>query len=84
MPGEEPRDVTRLLRAGRNTLRLEVSTTLNNAMRAQALLGDANFASYVSRPVQDAGLTGPVRLVPYAEAAVGPAQGTASEAGLAG
>jgi hypothetical protein len=44
---------------GRNALRLEVSTTLNNAMRAHAQLGDPSYASYVSRPVQDAGLSGP-------------------------
>ena len=84
VPGEEPRDVSGLLRAGPNTLRLEVTTTLNNAMRAQAQLGDANFASYTGRPVQDAGLRGPVRLVPYAEAAVGPGQGSAGATGLAG
>ena len=84
VPGEEPRDVTRLLRAGRNTLRLEVSTTLDNAMRAHAQLGDPNYASYVGRPVQDAGLTGPVRLVPYAQAAVVVARGEPSTGRLAG
>ena len=84
VPGEEPRDVTRLLRAGRNTLHLEVSTTLDNAMRAHAQLGDPNYASYAGRPVQDAGLTGPVRLVPYAQAAVGPAVGTPGAGRLAG
>jgi hypothetical protein len=68
--GQEPRDVTRLLRAGANTLRLEVSTTLNNAMRAHAQLGDPNYVSFAGRPLQRAGLSGPVRLVPYAEAAV--------------
>jgi hypothetical protein len=83
VPGEEPRDVTRLLRAGRNTLRLEVSTTLNNAMRAHAQLGDPNYASYAGRPVENAGLAGPVRLVPYAQAAVGPAA-TSNAGALAG
>ena len=74
IPGEAPPDVSRLLRAGRNTLRLEIATTLNNAVRAQGLLGDPDYASYVSRPVQAAGLTGPVRLIPYAEAPVWPPQ----------
>ncbi len=72
VPGEAPRDVTRLLRAGKNTLRLEVSTTLSNAMRAQGLLGDADYKLYATRPIQPAGLTGPVRLIPYAEGQVQP------------
>ncbi len=70
VPGEAPRDVTRLLRAGKNTLRLEVSTTLNNAIRAQGLLGDPDYMLYATRPIQPSGLTGPVRLIPYAEGAV--------------
>jgi hypothetical protein len=71
-PGEAPRDVTRLLRRGQNTLRLEVSTTLSNAMRAQGLLGDSGYTLYSTRPIQPAGLTGPVRLVPYAEGQLKP------------
>jgi hypothetical protein len=60
IPGQKPRDITGLLRAGRNTLRLEITTTLNNAVRAQGLLGDPDYSSYASRPVQAVGLTGPV------------------------
>jgi hypothetical protein len=69
VPGQPPTDITRPLRAGKNALRLEVSTTLTNAMRAQSLLGDPDYPSaiYGIRPIQPAGLTGPVRLIPYAE-----------------
>jgi hypothetical protein len=70
VPGEAPRDITRLLRAGENTLRLDVSTTLNNAIRAQGLLGDPDYTLYAPRPIQPSGLSGPVRLIPYAEARV--------------
>ena len=84
IPGERPREVTALLRPGRNTLRLEITTTLNNAVRAQALLGDPEYASYLRRPVQAAGLRGPIRLLPYAEAAVGASQAAASPEALAG
>ena len=65
VPGEAPRDITALLRAGRNTLLLEVSTTLSNALRAQGRLGGSDYAPYASRPLEPAGLTGPVRLLPY-------------------
>lgn len=82
--GQEPRDVTGLLRAGRNTLRLEITTTLNNAVRAEALLGDPDYVAYASRAVQAAGPTGPVRLIPYAEAAVRRGQRTADAGRLAG
>jgi hypothetical protein len=84
VPGEKPTEVTSLLRAGRNTLRLELSTTLNNAIRARGQLGDPDYRAYAARPLQAAGLTGPVRLVPYAQAPVGPARGDRIVGSLAG
>lgn len=71
VPGETPRETTSLLHSGKNTLRLEVSTTLNNAMRTQGLAGDPNYTSYATRPLQTSGLVGPVRLIPYTEARTG-------------
>ena len=59
--GETPREITTLLHAGGNALRLEVSTTLSNAMRAQGLSGDPDYASYSSRVLQPSGLIGPRR-----------------------
>ena len=70
LAGEAPRDVTTLLRAGGNALRLEVSTSLNNAIVSQGATGDPDYAKYASRPLERSGLVGPVRLVPYAEAPV--------------
>jgi hypothetical protein len=66
--GAGPSDVTSLLRAGTNAVRLEISTTLDNAVRTQGLGGDPRYASYATRPVQPTGLTGPVQLTPYAVA----------------
>ena len=65
VPRESPTDVTRALRAGTNALRLEVSTTLNNAIVTQGLAGDPDYAGYATRPLQTYGLLGPVRLIPY-------------------
>ena len=68
--GEAPRDVTSLLHVGNNSLRLEVATSLNNALVTQGATGDPDYASYATRPLQASGLIGPVRLVPYAETTV--------------
>jgi hypothetical protein len=69
LPGQPPTDVTRVLRPGANALRLEVSTSLNNAIVTLGASGDPNYAKYASRPLQASGLLGPVRLIPYAETA---------------
>ena len=68
---EGGREVTRLLRPGRNGLRLEVATTLVNAITTHGKTGDPDYVSYAARPLERSGLIGPVRLVPYAEATVG-------------
>ena len=68
--GEAPRDVTSLLRAGGNALRLEVATSLNNALVTQGATGDPDYASYATRPLERSALIGPVRLVPFAEAMI--------------
>ena len=70
LPGQPPTDVTRLLRAGANGLRLEVSTSLNNAIVSLGVSGNPDYAKYASRPLQTSGLLGPVRLIPYAESAL--------------
>ncbi|OLT37879.1 hypothetical protein BJF79_28695 [Actinomadura sp. CNU-125] len=57
-------DVGPYLRRGRNTIEVEVATTLNNRLR----VSDPDVYGPASR--QDYGLIGPVRLVPYAEEAV--------------
>ena len=66
VPGESPRPISDLLHPGNNALRLEVSTTLNNAMRTEGLAGDPDYASYSSRTLETSGLIGPVRLIPVA------------------
>jgi hypothetical protein len=67
VPGEAPREITSLLHAGSNALRLEVSTTLSNAMRTEGLSGDLDYARYATRPLVTSGLIGPVRLIPFTE-----------------
>jgi hypothetical protein len=57
-------DLGTLLRKGRNVIRIEVATTLLNRMRVSS---PEHFAK---RPRQDYGLIGPVRLVPYRDAAL--------------
>ncbi|MEV5831299.1 glycosyl hydrolase [Spirillospora sp. NPDC052242] len=54
-------DVGPYLRRGRNTIEVEVATTLNNRLRV------ADPGVYGNARPQDYGLIGPVRLVPYAE-----------------
>lgn len=61
-------EVTRALQAGRNQIKIEVSTNLSNALRSQALTGDPAYASWKARPEFTYGLLGPVRLLPYARA----------------
>jgi hypothetical protein len=67
VPGEAPREITSLLEAGSNNLRLEVTTTLSNALRSEGLAGDSDYARYATRPLETSGLLGPVRLIPYVE-----------------
>ncbi len=57
-------DVGPLLRRGRNTIEVEVATTLNNRLRVAdpAVYGVASRQSY--------GLTGPVTLIPYGESRI--------------
>ncbi|TDC17113.1 hypothetical protein, partial [Actinomadura bangladeshensis] len=57
-------DVGPHLRRGANTIEVEVATTLNNRLR----VSDPGVYGGASR--QNYGLIGPVRLVPYGEAAV--------------
>jgi alpha-L-rhamnosidase len=52
------------LRRGRNTIEVEVATTLNNRLRV------ADPGVYGGMPRQNYGLIGPVRLVPYGQARV--------------
>ncbi len=66
VPGESPGPISDLLHPGNNALRLEVSTTLNNAIRTEGLAGDPDYASYSSRTLETSGLIGPVRLIPVA------------------
>jgi hypothetical protein len=69
-PTDSDTDVTALLHAGKNTIQVQLSTTLNNAIHTQALTGDPLFARWAARPEIAYGLFGPVMLKPYAEAAV--------------
>ena len=55
-------DLGRRLRAGTNTIRVEVATSLLNRLRTH------RPAEFGSRPKQAYGLLGPVTLVPYGEA----------------
>ncbi|WP_051551380.1 glycosyl hydrolase [Nocardioides sp. URHA0020] len=57
-------DLGGLLRRGRNTIEVEVATTLINRLRT------VTPAVYGSVPRQAYGLVGPVRLVPYAETTI--------------
>ena len=59
-------DIGRYLKAGRNTIGVEVATPLNNRMRL------VNPAVLGSRPREAYGLIGPVQLIPYGEAPVQP------------
>ena len=55
-PGRVAAADLRLLHPGNNALRLEVATTLNNAMRTEGLAGDPDYASYSSsRPFSPPG-----------------------------
>lgn len=57
-------DVTKLLKAGQNELRLEVATTLINKVIALSSSG-APWTAFSRRSTQPYGLVGPVTLVPY-------------------
>ncbi|HTW13506.1 MAG TPA: glycosyl hydrolase [Nocardioides sp.] len=70
VPGTNEVDVTDHLRSGVNTVRIELSTTLNNAMRATAQAGTPGYGNFASRPELPAGLLGPVQLVPYGQVEV--------------
>lgn len=59
-------DIGPYLKAGRNTIGVEVATTLNNRMR----LVNPNILG--GRPRQPYGLIGPVQLIPYGEVSVWP------------
>ncbi|WP_067464292.1 glycosyl hydrolase [Actinomadura macra] len=65
-------DVGPFLRPGRNTIEVEVTTTLRNRLTALAEQGKPGYSRFLKRPVktQPYGLIGPVRLVPYAERGV--------------
>lgn len=70
VPDADPVDVTAALRPGANQVKIELSTTLNNALRTQALTGDPAYKAWSTRPELDYGLLGPVTFRPYVEAAV--------------
>ncbi|MEU0387350.1 hypothetical protein [Streptomyces chartreusis] len=70
VPGTNAVDVTDQLRIGANTVKVELSTTLNNAMRTTAKAGTPGYSSFASRPELPTGLLGPVELVPYGRATV--------------
>lgn len=61
-------DLGGYLQAGRNTIEVRVSTTLRNVLRAQA----PAQAGGSSTATQVYGLSGPIRLLPYGEAALTP------------
>lgn len=61
-------DITRHLTLGRNTIELEVATTLRNRLRT--LLD--SWPAYADLDRQPYGLVGPVRLIPFGEAAINP------------
>lgn len=65
-------DVGSFLRPGRNTIEVEVTTTLKNRLTALAEQEVPGYSRFLKRPVksQPSGLVGPVRLVPYAERGV--------------
>lgn len=62
-PDNPVTDVTRFLRRGTNTIRIEVATTLRNRLRTL-------LAPFAGADRQPSGLAGQVRLVPYREAVV--------------
>ncbi|MGI3224238.1 sugar-binding domain-containing protein [Streptomyces sp. GTA36] len=63
-------DITKYLRAGKNKIRLQVATTLNNQVISLGKAGVDRFAGFAQRTPTAAGLTGHVVLKPYAEAEV--------------
>jgi hypothetical protein len=65
--GEQLTDVTDLLRPGDNTVRFEITSTLLNSLITAGTGGDPNYAAYASLSPDLTGLTGPVRLIPFAE-----------------
>lgn len=63
-------DVSDYLQVGANTLEVVLSTTIQNAAKAQLSQGSTASPSNSLGPSQPYGLIGPVRLVPYIEATV--------------
>jgi hypothetical protein len=64
-------DVSGLLHPGANELKVVVTTTLKNRLVAQCRSGDLSQGLLCAQPATQAyGLLGPVRLIPYARAAV--------------
>lgn len=62
-------DITKFLRAGKNTIRLQVATTLNNVVFSGKASVDP-FAHFADRTFTAAGLTGMVVLKPYVKAKI--------------
>jgi hypothetical protein len=64
-------DISRLLHAGANELRVTVATTLKNKLVSLARGGDPGAAIYLAQPAtQPYGLLGPARLVPFSRTRV--------------
>jgi hypothetical protein len=61
-------DVTSLLRAGTNQIRVVLATTLKNAATAEAKKGNTNVAAAAATGTQPYGLKGPVVLRPFGRA----------------
>jgi hypothetical protein len=63
----QPRDISRFLHPGDNTLIAKVATTVTNVVVAHARSGDPRYAEFAIVSPQAYGLIGPVRLVPFAQ-----------------
>lgn len=58
-------DITKFLRAGKNRIRMQLATTLNNTVVSSGKAGVDRFAPFADRTFTAAGLTGEVVLKPY-------------------
>lgn len=65
------RDITKLIRAGLNTIQCRLATTVTNSIVGAARKGDLRYAGFIKNALQPAGLLGPVRLIPVAELPIG-------------